>query len=65
MKRGHYPLTGVKVAHIKYLTGILGLSQTQTAIMLELNVGTVSHVVNGHRGHGIPPEPPPGFDDQK
>jgi hypothetical protein len=64
MKRGHYPLTGKKAAHIKYLTGIVGLSQTQTAIMLELNQGTVSHVVNGHRHSGIPPEPPPGFGDE-
>lgn len=65
MKRGHFPLTLKKVAYIKYLTGIVGLSQTQTAIMLELNVGTVNHVVHGHRGPGVPPEPPPGFDDQK
>ncbi len=60
--RGHYPLTFKKACYIKYLVGIERLLQTQVAIMLELNQGTVSHVVHGERYPFAPPVPPPGYE---
>ena len=47
--RGHYPCSFTKACNVLYAVYVLGWSQTKAAIMLELNSGTVSKVVNGHR----------------
>jgi hypothetical protein len=47
--RGTYPCTFTKACHVLYAVFVLRWSQTKTAIELELNGGTVSKIVNGHR----------------
>lgn len=61
VKSPRFPLTPQKAANIKWLARHENLSQTAMAILLELNVGQVSHVINGHRFPEVTPAPPPGF----
>ena len=39
----------LKACHALYLVHVLGLTQTRTAVVLELNVGTVCHIVHKRR----------------
>jgi hypothetical protein len=39
----------LKACHVLYLVKVLRWTQTQAAIKLELNVGTVCHIVHGRR----------------
>jgi hypothetical protein len=43
----------IKACRVKYAVRILGWSQTKTAIILGLNVGTVSHMRKRLRGAKI------------
>jgi DNA-directed RNA polymerase specialized sigma24 family protein len=38
-----------KAEHALYLVRVRGYTQSQTAVLLELNVGTVCHIVHGRR----------------
>jgi hypothetical protein len=45
----YHPMTFFKACHALYLVKVKRLSQTKAAILLDVNVGQISHVVNGHR----------------
>lgn len=60
--RTRFPCTFIKACHVLWAVKVKGWSQTKTAIETELNVGTVSHVVNGHRFPEAVPIPMPGAD---
>lgn len=47
--RHSYPATFLKACYVLWCVHVKGFSQTQTAIAVELNVGTVSKIVNRHR----------------
>lgn len=51
-----------KACHAIWAVKVRGMSQTATAIVLELNVGTVSHVIHGRRFPGAYPVPIPGLE---
>ena len=61
MKRGKYPCTLQKSCYIKYLIN-LGLTQTEVALIVKVNVGSVCHVVHGRRHPNAYPVVPPGFE---
>jgi DNA-directed RNA polymerase specialized sigma24 family protein len=46
-----------KACHVLWAVHVQGLSQTATAILLELNVGTVNHIVHRRRFQGAYPVP--------
>jgi hypothetical protein len=48
-RRPHYPCTFIKACHVKHIVLILRQSMTHAAIVVGLNVGTVSHVIPGRR----------------
>ena len=50
-------------SYIKYLVEVLGYTQTDAAIILKLNVGTVCHVVHGRRFPSARPVVPPWLVD--
>lgn len=58
--RGLNPCTFEKACHIKYLVYI-GLTLTQAAIVVKVNVGSVCHVVHGRRFPAAFPIAPPGY----
>lgn len=61
MKRQSYPCDSKKAAYVKWAVQLKGWSLTQAAVVVGLNVGTVSHVVHGRRFPAVPPEPIPGY----
>lgn len=56
--RTRHKLTFEKACHALYLVTVEGLSQTQVAIMLELNVGQVCHVIKRRRFPSAYPKAP-------
>ena len=59
MRKKSFPCTFEKACFVKFLVIVLGYTQTEAAIIAELNVGTVSHVIRGHRfPHATPVAPP-------
>ena len=56
-KVDHFPCTFTKACHVLWAVRVLGWSQTKAAIVLGLNSGTVSHVVNGRRHPNARPLP--------
>lgn len=54
--RGHFPVTFELACKILYAVEVLGMSQTEAAIVLRLNVGSVNHVVHRRRFHGAYPK---------
>jgi hypothetical protein len=62
--RGHYPCSFLKACHALWGAGE-GWSQTKVAIALELNQGTVSHVLRRHRWPEAYPIPLPAFEAQR
>lgn len=56
-----YPLSYRKACYVRWGHDIMGWSQTQIAIMVGLNVGTVNHVVYRRRFPDAVPVPIPGF----
>ncbi|WP_159711545.1 hypothetical protein [Geminicoccus flavidas] len=59
MRRSSFPLTQEKAGYARYCVFNLGLSQTETAIIVKLNQGTVCHVVHGRRFPDVPATRPP------
>lgn len=57
----HYPCTFQKACHVRWACSIMGWSQTEAAIVVGLNQGTVCHVVHGRRFPQAFPVPIPGF----
>lgn len=55
--RGRFPCTFDLACKALYAVDVLGLTQTEAAILLRLNVGTVCHVVHGRRFPGAYPIP--------
>ncbi len=59
--KNRFPCSLQKACYIKWLVTVLGMSLTEAAIVVHVNVGTVSHVINGHRFPYASPEPMPGY----
>jgi hypothetical protein len=59
--RIRYPCTFEKACYVHWAVLVKGWSMTQAAVEIKLNVGTVSHVIHGHRFSGAFPIPMPGF----
>jgi hypothetical protein len=57
--RNSYPATFEKACHALWLVKDMGWSQTATAIAVQLNVGTVSHIVHRRRFADAFPKPLP------
>jgi hypothetical protein len=55
--RKRYACNFIKACKVLYAVKVLGWSQTQTAIFIELNVGTVCHIVHGRRFPAAKPMP--------
>lgn len=53
--RGRFPCTFSLACNVLYAVDVLGLTQTEAAILLRLNVGTVCHVIHGRRFPGAYP----------
>lgn len=47
--RKNFPCTFEKACYVRWAVHELGMSQTEAAIVLGLNVGTVCHIVHGRR----------------
>ena len=60
-KDDFHPLTFEKACQALHLVNVLGLTQTKAAILLDLNVGQISLVVNGKRYPEAYPVPPDGY----
>lgn len=54
--RGRFPVTFELACKILYAVEVLGMSQTEVAIVLRLNVGSVNHVVHRRRFYGAYPK---------
>lgn len=54
----HFPCTHAKACNVLWAVKVEGWSQTKTAIVFGLNVGTVNHVVHGQRFKDASPIPP-------
>lgn len=61
-RKGRFPCDFKKACHVLWAVLEKEWSMTQAAIAFELNVGTVSHVVNRHRFPDAQPKQPPDFD---
>jgi hypothetical protein len=59
--RFRFPCTFEKACHTLWAVHVMGWSQTQAAILIELNVGTVCHVVHRRRFPTAYPVQMPGF----
>ncbi len=60
MPRRRFPATFPKACHVLWLVYHRRVSQTEAAILTQLNVGTVCHIVHGRRFPEAYPVPPPG-----
>lgn len=58
MSRRSYPCTFLKACNVRYLVGVEKHSMTHAAIVVGLNVGTVSHIMRRHRHPEAFPIPP-------
>ena len=56
--RRRFPCDYRKACNVLWFVYSRGLSQTEAAILAELNVGTVCHIVHGRRFPGAYPVPP-------
>ena len=56
-----FPCTYEKACYVLWAVRVMGWSQTQASIVVELNSGTVCHVVKGRRFSGASPIPIPGY----
>jgi len=54
----HFPCSYIKACNVLWAVLVQGWSQTKAAIAFELNVGTVSHIVNRKRFESAVPIPP-------
>lgn len=51
-----------KACYAHWAVRVMGWTMSYAAYVIGLNVGTVSHVIHGHRFPGAYPVPIPGFD---
>jgi hypothetical protein len=58
MSRRSYPCTFLKACYVWYLVGVQKYSMTHAAIVVGLNVGTVSHIMRRRRYPEAFPIPP-------
>ena len=58
-----FPMTAQKAAYCKFMYFTLGMKMTHIAIILEVNVGSVSKVINRHRFEYVSPMEPPFLAD--
>jgi len=61
MAKRRYPCSFDKACRVLGAIHLHGFTQTQAAIVLSLNVGTVCHIVHGRRFPDAYPLPLPGF----
>ena len=61
MPKGQYPCTYRKACFVLWGVHVQGWTQTHTALVVGLNVGSVCHVVHGRRFPQAYPVPIPGF----
>jgi len=59
--QNHYPCNFAKACHAHWCIKVMGWSLTRTAIVLELNVGTVWYVIHRERFPDAYPVPLPGY----
>lgn len=59
--RTRFPCTYLKACYVLWAVRIKGWTQTQAAIVIGLNVGTVCHVIHGRRFEMAIPVPIPGY----
>lgn len=59
--RNRYICTFEKACYVLWAVLVMGWTQTQAAIVIGLNVGTVSRVVNRDRFPNAVPKPIPGY----
>jgi len=62
MRNRHFPCTFLKACHALWAVHVKGWSLTKAAIVIELNVGTVSHVIHRRRFPSAYPVPIPGLE---
>jgi hypothetical protein len=62
LKCVRYPCTPTKASHVVWAVKVMGWSQTQAAVEIGLNQGTVCHIVHGRRFPGCHPIPLPGYE---
>ena len=62
-RRHAYPCSFRKACYVLWAVLVKGWTQTQAAIVVELNGGTVSHIVRRNRFPNAYPVPIPGFDN--
>ena len=55
--RRRFPADHRKACHVLWLVYVGGTSQTEAALLVGLNVGTVCHIVHGRRFPGAYPVP--------
>ncbi len=60
-RRRSYGCTHLKACHVIWAVLVKGWTQTQAAIVIGLNVGTVNHIVHGRRFPHAYPVPLPGY----
>ena len=61
-RKGRFPCDFRKACYCHWAVCVKRWTMTQAAIVIELNVGTVSHVVHRHRHPGAFPVAIPGFE---
>ena len=61
MPKRKFPCAFLKACHVLWAVHVKGWSQTQAAIEIGLNVGTVSHIVRRRRFPRAYPVPLPGY----
>lgn len=61
-KRGRLSCDFNKACHVLWAVLVKGWTMSYAAVVIELNVGTVSHVCHRHRFPDAFPVPIPGFD---
>jgi hypothetical protein len=59
--RKRFPCTFIKACHALWAVRVWGMTQTEAAILIGLNVGTVCHVVHRRRFPAAYPVRMPGF----
>jgi hypothetical protein len=60
--RRRFPCTFVKACNVTWAVIEMGWTQTQAAIEIGLNSGTVNHIVHGRRFPNAYPVPLPGYE---
>ena len=56
--RQNHPCTFLKACNAKHLVRVQGLTLTHASFIVEVNIGTLSHVMHGRRFPGSFPIPP-------